>query len=955
MSLPLTERFPSIPLPLALVEPGAVWWVEAGHADLFLVERGPGGHEGARRPVDRLDPGALCLPVDPQAWGGPTQLLLVGVPGTRVRQLPLTALLASARQSGGPAWLAAGLAQGLRALNPPPDRSPGGLVEIDPGEPLVELSEGQAIGGRGGLQWVEVLEGELRYQDDPDLPTLPAGSLFPLCGEGWVGAVARARLRLLSPSAVLDRPDAERWLLAAAGFLGRALRGRLLARERGDAGRLQERLRHDAQAVDESLRHLAGIVGPSAAERRPPSGDPLLDACNLVGRHLDLMFVPHPHGRTPGYLRDPLGHIARASRVRLRNVTLQGDWWQADHGPLLVRFEQDQRPAAVSLVAGRYMLEDPSTGEVLPVDAALNERLSAGAVQFYRPFGRGALTLRRLMAFGSHGVRRDLGQVLLMGVLGGLLGMVTPMAAGMLFDSVIPSADKGQLVQLSLALFGTAIGAAMFELTRSIALLRIEGRMNVSIQAAAWDRLLSLPVPFFRRFPAADLALRVEGISTIRQVLSGTATRAILTAVFSLFNLALLFYYSAVLALVGLALVAIAMAVTVVITLAKLRLERQLAGGAGLLSSLSYALLNGVAKLRMAGAEPRAFGRWSRLFARQRKATFRAEAVGGVLETFNAMFPLAASMAIFVTLAFFMKGQVTPGQFLAFNAAFGSLMMAMLQMSGAVVAVLQVVPLFERVRPVLQAVPEADAIKADPGPLRGEIEISHLSFSYRPEGPQILRDVSLNLRAGQFVAIVGPSGSGKSTLLRCLLGFEAPSSGAIFYDGQDLSALDITAIRRQLGVVLQNGQMLSGNIFQNIVGASSGLTLDDAWHAARLCGLEQDIRDMPMGMHTVVAGGGLSGGQRQRLLIARAIARRPRILFFDEATSALDNRTQAQVGASLEQLEATRVVVAHRLSTVRHADLIVVLDEGAVKEQGTYEELMAAGGLFAQLARRQLA
>jgi ABC-type bacteriocin/lantibiotic exporter with double-glycine peptidase domain len=276
-------------------------------------------------------------------------------------------------------------------------------------------------------------------------------------------------------------------------------------------------------------------------------------------------------------------------------------------------------------------------------------------------------------------------------------------------------------------------------------------------------------------------------------------------------------------------------------------------------------------------------------------------------------------------------------------------------MTGAIVTVLAIVPLYERAKPILHSLPEVDAAKADPGRLRGDIEVSHLSFSYQAaDGPQILRDLSLSIRAGQFVAIVGPSGSGKSTLLRCLLGFEQPSSGAIFYDGQDMSVVDITAIRRQLGVVLQNGQILPGDIFKNIVGAS-GLTLDDAWEAARLCGLEQDIKDMPMGMHTVVVGGGLSGGQQQRLLIARAIVHKPRIIYFDEATSALDNKTQALVSASLEQLDATRIVIAHRLSTVRNADLIVVLEGGLVREQGTFEQLMERNGLFAQLAARQIA
>jgi NHLM bacteriocin system ABC transporter ATP-binding protein len=485
--------------------------------------------------------------------------------------------------------------------------------------------------------------------------------------------------------------------------------------------------------------------------------------------------------------------------------------------------------------------------------------------------------------------------------------------------------------------------------------LRIEGRMDLSIQAAVWDRLLALPVPFFRDFTAGDLAMRANGITTIRQALSGTTMNAILGAVFSIFNLGLLFYYSWFLALVAIGLMLVVLLMTMTTSLFKLRYERQLAEVDGKVSGLLLQLLSSVAKLRTTGSEGRAFGLWSKEFSKHRSLTFKAEGIGNILETFNAIFPLVSSLVIFMTVAFFLgEKKLSTGEFLAFNSAFVSFLVATLSMTGALVTVLQVVPLYERAKPILQTMPEVDVAKADPGQLRGTIEINHVTFSYKPDSPAILRDLSLSIKAGQFVAIVGPSGSGKSTLLRCLLGFEPPTSGSIFYDGQDMSVLDITAIRRQLGVVLQNGQILPGDIFKNIVGAS-GLTIDDAWEAARMCGLEQDIKDMPMGMHTVVMGGGLSGGQQQRLLIARSIVHRPRIIYFDEATSALDNKTQAVVSQSLEQLEATRVVIAHRLSTVKNADLIVVLDAGVIKEKGTYEELMQNDGLFAQLAKRQIA
>jgi ATP-binding cassette subfamily C protein len=266
------------------------------------------------------------------------------------------------------------------------------------------------------------------------------------------------------------------------------------------------------------------------------------------------------------------------------------------------------------------------------------------------------------------------------------------------------------------------------------------------------------------------------------------------------------------------------------------------------------------------------------------------------------------------------------------------------------------VPTYERAKPILETLPEVDEMKADPGELTGELEVSHVSFRYREDGPIVLKDVSVQVKPGEFVALVGPSGSGKSTLFRLLLGFEKLEAGAVYYNGRDLVGLDIREVRRQIGVVLQNGKLMAGDIFTNIIG-SSLLTLEDARQAARMAGLEDDLKAMPMGLHTVISEGGgtLSGGQRQRLLIARALVHRPRILFFDEATSALDNRTQAIVSESLDNLQATRIVIAHRLSTIMNADRIYVLQDGRVVQQGTYDELIQAEGVFADLAKRQMA
>jgi NHLM bacteriocin system ABC transporter ATP-binding protein len=376
-------------------------------------------------------------------------------------------------------------------------------------------------------------------------------------------------------------------------------------------------------------------------------------------------------------------------------------------------------------------------------------------------------------------------------------------------------------------------------------------------------------------------------------------------------------------------------------------------------SGLVLQLLSSITKLRVAGAEPTAFALWARRFTEQRRIQFRTRQIGNWVAAFNAAFPTLAYVVLFWTALPLVRSAdatIRTGDFLAFLSAYGSCQGALLGTCMALLGTLSVVPLYEQAKPILVTPPEVDRAKADPGVLSGDIEIQHANFRYQVDGPAVLRDVSLHIRQGEFVAFVGPSGSGKSTILRLLLGFEALESGAIYYDGQEIGGLDIQAVRRQIGVVLQNGKLMSGDIYTNIVG-SAPLTMDDAWEAARMAGFADDVKGMPMGMHTVISEGGgtLSGGQRQRLMIARALVHRPRLLFFDEATSALDNRTQAIVSESLEKLQATRIVVAHRLSTIVNADRIVVVEKGRVVQAGRYEELLTQPGLFAELAKRQLA
>jgi NHLM bacteriocin system ABC transporter ATP-binding protein len=618
---------------------------------------------------------------------------------------------------------------------------------------------------------------------------------------------------------------------------------------------------------------------------------------------------------------------------------------------------ETNRPVALLRERRGYLLVAPD-GTTERVDAASAVTLAPFGQTFYLPLPDSRLRLRDVCQFAARGCRGDLLVVIAMALVATLLGMIPSVAVGVLFNTVIPGAHRSQLQQMTIILIVCAVSSSAFGLVRGFALLRLQQKMGYPLQAAVWDRLIRLPLAFSRPFTAGELATRAMAVNEIQGILSGTVLTTILGGVFSLSNLVMMFVYSPAMAWRALVLVAVAIAVSIVSGLLNLQPQRALLALHAKTSGLVLQLLTSINKLRVAGAEGRAFSQWADLFAEQRRLQLRVRRISNWFSAYSAAFPILAEMFIFWAALPLLATSASPlrtGDFLAFGGAFGACFSSLLGTAVALIGVLQVIPLYEQARPILETRPEASDGLSSPGPLSGAIEIQNGSFRYQEDGPLVLRDISLKIRPGEFLALVGPSGSGKSTLLRLLLGFERLSSGGIYYDGQDIGALDIQAVRRQMGVVLQNGCLVPGDIYTNI-SAAHRCTLDEAWGATAMAGIADDIKAMPMQMHTVISEGAstLSGGQRQRLMIARAIVNRPKILLFDEATSALDNRTQALVSASLDGMKATRIVVAHRLSTIVNADRIVVIDDGRILQTGTYQQLLGEAGVFADLARRQL-
>jgi ATP-binding cassette subfamily C protein len=989
--------------PVLLDGSDTAWFVQTGKVEVFTVGVEEGKPSGARTHFMTILSGQLMFGMDLESFGMGSGFVAVGKIGTELRRLQVSRLqeLADDRRyatqlaSLVDAWVT-GLSQSLIR-----EIVPGPRVEVilTGDEEEVELENQQRARANQGVLWLDVVHGNLlfigmeelllwqeqaRERDEPKQVSfrhlLTAAwhgdrgrPLFPITTETWIEASNAADLttsmHVFSSDSMVSDPALWRGLevfheiLCHCEFINK----RLAAVD--ELNRLKSKAEYSEAARKAAYREIVQVMEELTPGRATcdlaGDKDAIFAACCLVGKAMGIQVKATPDPGRPASFNDRVAAIAMASQCRSRTVTLRGDWWRHDLGPFIARVEGTDKPVAL-LPKGSttYEMVDPIDGSRRPADEHVADELAPFAHVLYRPFPDGPLKAWHLVRFGLRGLAADLWMLLVMGVTLGLLGALTPAITGRLFDTAIPQADRGLLLQYTTALFVAALLMAAFKITRNIAVLRVQSKIDYSTQAALWDRLLNLPSTFFRGYTAGDLATRAAGIGDIRRLVAGAGSSAILGALSSVFYVVLMFYYSVSLAVLAVGLTAVFIGFTAVADYVQLRYHRDQLLLHGRISGLVLQLISGVAKLRVSGAENHALHVWAKDFAAQRRAQLKIGRLQNTIAVFTSGFPIFSSMAVFLVLmtmqeaatARGMPPLLTTGEFIAFTAAFTAFLYAMQALGDASLSLLRVVPIYERLKPIVTTRSEIDESKAYPGTLKGGVELSHIHFRYHDEGPWILEDAKLEILPGEFVALVGPSGCGKSTMMRLMLGFETPEKGTVYYDGQDLKSLDLREVRQQLGVVLQGSQLLPESMYRNIVG-SLDLSIDDAWEAARLVGLAQDIEEMPMGMHTFVSegGGGLSGGQQQRLMIARALVRRPRIIFLDEATSALDNRSQEIVTESMEQLQATRLVIAHRLSTIRNADRICYMERGRIIEMGTFDELMELGGRFWRLARRQMA
>ena len=649
-----------------------------------------------------------------------------------------------------------------------------------------------------------------------------------------------------------------------------------------------------------------------------------------------------------------LDFALRPTGVMKRSVRLTGAWYRDTIGPMLGTLKTGEVIALLPLPFSGYEYIDPFTGDRRHVTRARAAQIDGEAFCFYRPFPAARMGVKDLLRYMASSLSAgDMAMYAGVSLLVTLFGLLTPAVNRLLFGTVIPSGNRAYLLPTLIMLVAFAIGTAMLATTRNFLSRRVTTRIQLAVEPAAMARLLLLPATFFKDYSSGELASRLAALSNLCDQIVNAVTGTLLSAILSLIYLFQIGAFAGALVAPALLLVLAQVLLNLLAAWAGLRHERASMAVSAKLSGLVFALFSGIQKIKLTGSEKRGFSKWAELYQKQARLTYAPPRILRYTSVLNMTITLIGTLAFYLIA---IAGKVSVADYMAFSASYGMIGAALLSLTDLTATFASVKPQLEMAAPILAAEPETDEGKTVLSNVSGAIELSHVSFRYDESGPDLLRDVSLKIKPHEYVAIVGRTGCGKSTLMRLMMGFEVPRKGAIYYDNVDLSRLDLRSLRRRIGVVIQNGRLFAGDIFSNIAIANPSLTLTEAWDIARLSGLDQDIADMPMGMYTMITegGGGLSGGQRQRLMIARALAGKPRVLMLDEATSALDNITQKQVADSLAALKCTRVVIAHRLSTIRECDRIIVLDGGRIAESGTFEELLALHGAFYELASRQL-
>lgn len=716
---------------------------------------------------------------------------------------------------------------------------------------------------------------------------------------------------------------------------------------------IKDRKRNDDDAFAEAFANMASAITGKRIEASLNNDRSVTkDAIDEILKYYHVKSREVPDGISD--MNEQLEYLMRPYGIMRRTVKLEEGWYRDAAGAMLgVLAESGRVVALIPTGLSGYSYFDWGTGKRRRINRKNQHLFEEEAIAFYKPFPLKKISLPSLAAYIARTLSvSDYVMIALATLALALIGMISPLITKLLFDRVLLSGNVRLLIAIAFFSVSVSVSTLLISAVKNMVTARIETKLNISIEAATMMRIMSLPADFFKQYSSGELSSRASQVGALCKMLASTVLSTGLTSIFSLVYISQIFAYAPMLVVPALLIILATVVFSVVSSLVQMKLSTRQMELSGKESGMTYSLITGIQKIKLAGAEKRAFARWGNLYARSAKLEYGPPA----FIELNSVIALAISLVgTIVMYSMAVKSGISVADYYAFTTAYGMVSGAFSALTGIALNVAQIKPMLTMVKPFFDAVPEVSDGKQVLTRLSGGIEMNNVSFRYSENMPLIIDNLSLKIRPGQYVAIVGKTGCGKSTLMRLLLGFEHPQKGAIYYDGKDLERIDLRSLRRRVGVVMQNGKLFQGDIYSNIVISAPWLSQDEAWEAAELAGIADDIRMMPMGMNTIISegSGGISGGQRQRLMIARAVAPKPKILMFDEATSALDNMTQKKVSESLDVLKCTRIVIAHRLSTIKQCDRIIVLDHGKIIEDGKYDELIAKNGFFAELVARQ--
>lgn len=712
-----------------------------------------------------------------------------------------------------------------------------------------------------------------------------------------------------------------------------------------------------------ALKDLSSVLSPDHVVAIPEGRSPLFQALEIIGKASGLIFT------CPSKPPITIESICVESKVRYRRILLTPGWWRKDQEYLLgfiLKEGEEASPVVLYLQHKHNLVINPQTREITPLDAKTLSLIQPVAYMFYRSLPQNITGFRDVARFCLQGTLRDYFGLSLAGALAVLMGFLFPFANKVFFDYVIPHLNIHLYMEMMIGIGVAAVSSAIFLLCRSFFVLKLSGVLEHRMQMGLWDRLFQLPIHFFRKLGLGDLINRTLVTEQFRRNLSENTLLILFNAIFSIIYLIMMVFYSWQLSVIGFGVSIIALSLSVILSFIKLTYDRALMASNAEINTFLTQVVNGICKIRIAAAENRIFSNWARAYRDNQALTLRLRNYQMAIKISNNFFSVFATFLIYAFVIWWMYLETTTsifkltpvisiGSFLAFSASFTPFLQAIIDIGNNFSALLSFVPFWERARPLFLTSVESSQEKASPEELTGSCYIENVSFRYHENTPLILDGISMRIPAKSFIGIVGPSGSGKSTLLQLLIGFEVPSKGVISYDHYDMNHLNLRTLRKQMGIVSQSSNIFFGTIFDNIV-CGGGYSPEQIWEAISLSMLKEELLELPMGLYTILPGGGitLSGGQKQKLLLARALIRKPKMLLLDEATSSLDNQTQHTIAENLRNLGMTRIVIAHRFSTIMKADYIYVIEKGTITASGSFDELLATSAWFKHNHERQI-